>query len=137
MKEEIISFETAKLANEKGFIGIKSQANNWYCNDGTLYHEKKIDGYKGLKGWNCWEWTEGFRFDAPTQSLLQKWLREKHDIDVYIIPNGMRDKNINDRLYHPCIWFKDEYQTELHSKYSYEEALEKGLQEALKIINND
>lgn len=57
--EDIISFETAKLAKEKGF-----DSNN------EIYHFEDIK-ILGI---------------FPTQSLLQKWLREKHDIHIVIKP---------------------------------------------------
>lgn len=67
---------------------------------------------------------------------LQKWLREKHNIDVYVVPNGSRNKSINENLYHPILWLKDEYQSELHYEKKYELALEKVLFEALKLIKS-
>lgn len=78
----------------------------------------------------------------PTQSLLQKWLRDEHKIHVFI---GARlnvkkwdshayDLNMNGTEYtksHPLSKYKTQgvYDT-------YEEALEAGLQEGLKMINN-
>lgn len=127
MKEQLISFNTAKLAKEKGFIGIKPQAINWYYKDGTLNEEKNIDGYKGLKGWNTWDSTQGIRWDAPTQSLLQKWLRDEHNIQVYV-------RGVDFQVW-SC--YVSEYGRQLVTDYiygeAYEEALEKGLIEALKL----
>ena len=131
MKEQLISFETAKLAKEKGF--------DW---ETMFVHESINVGGERL------EWdtrvprqfstkNENNVFSASTQSLLQTWLRKVHDIDVYILPNGTRDKSVTKRLYHPMLWVRDEYQSELHSKYTYEEALEVGLQKALKLIGNE
>ena len=135
MKDKLIEFETAKLAKEKGF--------DEYCDISWRTISSKMDANKRNSLGDTYTAGSGAgpigvtiftSIYAPTQSLLQHWLREVHDLDVYVIPNGSRDKSINKRLYHPQIWVKDKYQTELHSKYSYEDALEKGLQEALKLI---
>jgi hypothetical protein len=61
--------------------------------------------------------------NVPTQSLLQKWLREVHNIFITV--------NIN--LYCAIFHNKDFYMvTDYYN--SYEEVLEVGLQEALKLI---
>lgn len=105
MKEELITFETAKLAKEKGY-------------------NKEFEDYP-YKG--C--------IIAPTQSLLQRWLREKHGIHVWVHPNLIwqtyHHKGIVDRkeTHNTNIAFDGE-----SMKDTYEEALEVGLQEALKLI---
>ena len=134
MKEQLIEFETAKLAKEKGFDFVTPIF--WRVSESMCVDKNHFGSTEKIQLVNCGnqnetDWTD---YPAPTQSLLQKWLRDEHDIDVYIIPNGMRDKNINDRLYHPQLWVKDLYQTELHSKNTYEQALEQGLINALKLI---
>jgi len=68
--------------------------------------------------------------DAPTQSLLQKWLREKHNIQITIL-RGFDGGSKN--------WF---YIGEIGlviankrvSLGTYEEALEEALLESLKLI---
>lgn len=60
--EEICTYEVAKLAKEKGFSG-----NSFY-----VYNNDRI--LLGVKGVRCWDKVE---FVAPTQSQLQRWLREK------------------------------------------------------------
>ena len=85
------------------------------------------------KGFNNWETdlNEEF-FGRPTQSLLQKWLREEHGILVEVQFNtvtfGYRLFNpheTDDKLFSD--WCYDDM-------WDYEEALEKGLQEGLKLI---
>ena len=75
----------------------------------------------------------------PTQSLLQKWLREVHKLHVNIIMYEYwypEVEIINDRAEsypHPNYEYpngKVDYET-------YEEALEIGLQEALKLIKEN
>lgn len=114
MKEQLISFETAKLAYEKGFrlstnpFGYVTQFYNH--NTGTLLHYGRT-GKTNLKK----------AYYAPTQSLLQKWLREKFNKLVLV--------DIGDTPYlsfeHNCS--RDIFDT-------YEQALEEGLQAALKLI---
>ena len=111
MKEELVSFKTAKLAKEKGFDEICSY----------LYENSKVIVYTTHKnsGLNKhFDW-----YSAATQSLLQKWLREAHEIFVSV------DVNFNVKIY-----YKDELHNEIFNFNSYEEALEKGLQEGLKLI---
>ena len=59
---------------------------------------------------------------APTQSLLQKWLRETHNIFISINVNYCYKIYNNDELYEESFYYNN-----------YEEALEQGLQEALKL----
>ena len=79
MEDTLITFETAKLAKEKGF-DIKT--THYYLGD-EEYHILNISKDYGIEGlnWNL----RSTRTSAPTQSLLQKWLREKYDNDISII----------------------------------------------------
>lgn len=137
MKEKLVNFETAKLAKQKGF--------DWVCTE-VFSPEGKINPFDDLqdiwKGYNSLEdylevsnskLNKGY-ISAPSMSLLQDWLREEHDVDIYVVPNGMRKRSINPRLYHPNIWYKSEYQSELDSRYSYHEALEYAIVTVLNLI---
>jgi|TARA_B110000914_G_C15370642_1_gene403008 hypothetical protein len=134
MKEQLITFDTAKLAKEKGFENKTPHKlrRDYYNHLGEINGDvtEYIKAYvanKGLEKYNT--------IDAPTQSLLQKWLREEHKINVEsnYLPNiqkysclyiPMRGKAcISDRKYVSKLKFD-----------TYEEALEEGLQEALKLI---
>ena len=136
MKEQLITFETAKLAKEKGFN--ISSLNNYseyledeVFNDPRKGHEitlhKKGEvilsvGYPDVK-YKSWQ--------APTQSLLKKWLRKTYNINVvvtnHIIVNVYKDGE-----------FIDSFSNEkwIRNLDFYEEALEKGLQEALKLVKS-
>tara|TARA_R110002012_G_C11328222_1_gene576686 strand:- start:196 stop:495 length:300 start_codon:yes stop_codon:yes gene_type:complete len=99
MKEQLISFETAKLAKEKGF--------NWPClcyrqKSAVIGDETILEVMEGEKYYDWNSYPQVPFYSMPTQSLLQKWLREVYNVHIQI----------------------------------YEEALEKGLFEALKLINN-
>ena len=73
MKEQLISFETAKLAKKKGFSGI---CPNWFNNAGVE---------QGLVDTVAMENLETVIY-RPTQSLLQKWLWDTHTIWVGVQP---------------------------------------------------
>ena len=71
MKEELITFDTAKLAKEKGFNDTETYVSYHYC---ISSKEAVLDGDRLFKE---------IYIPAPTQSLLQKWLRE-YDIHLSI-----------------------------------------------------
>ena len=116
MEEQLISFETAKLAKEKGF---NEPCSYKYTPGGTTTYNtnrRDMDIY------------------APTQSLLQKWLREIHSIDIMIEPNQDSDGN----KYYCWRGRKNMFPSTIGNVANhYEEALEDGLIEALKLIHNE
>lgn len=134
MKEQLISFETAKLTKEKGFdISVRS-----------FFLSKNLHEDVNTKGnYNSYAWVTTWRntstddtISAPTQSLLQKWLREKHNVHVSVDNNNHREKNkwcfgLHRLPVGVIVLCKRGDKT----FSSYEEALEVGLQEALKLIN--
>ena len=146
MKEQLISFETAKLAKEKGFDVPVDSLYSMYSNNNVIidndylrkYNKFDKKEYIKTKNWNL---KKKFT-SAPTQSLLQKWLREVYNISVNPIPNFKTNLNqyhlgivfINKGVVDATIIKSDAaYKTTVLFD-SYEEALEKGLQEALKLI---
>jgi hypothetical protein len=153
MKEQLISFETAKLAKEKRFdwetsYGYDIQHKD--LTDHTIIHNEGnymwseeleteiyyIEDYSSDRRHNyvrdIYNWNNSnYYYSAPTQSLLQKWLREEHEIYVDVLSNNMNKKiNFTVRYYN----FK-KLKIEVIGNYPvYEEALEKGLYESLKLI---
>ena len=141
MEDQLITFDTARLAYKKGFTNPnKGTIVPMYCADFTLSHEKL--GYQNELP-NPFD--TGFIL-APTQYVLQKWLREENFLYVEIsrshfdgylgiavfkcnVIDGNHD-TVKGKLY--AIKTK-EYMLEFNS---YEEALEVGLYEALKLIPN-
>jgi hypothetical protein len=145
MKEDLITFETAKVAKEKGF--------NIPCFD--YYNPKYNTTFKGVEydsdGYIEWDWNNNStskiaspypnveikgQCSAPTQSLLQKWLREKHSIHI-LMNVGMNNGVIQFFYCNVFIFGKNLYKCRFRSKtsiYTYEEALEEGLFEALTLI---
>lgn len=123
MKEELVSFKTALLAKEKGFNHLKANC----FGDNMAY---QIDSEKLLFANNASIMNGGYVL-APTQSLLQKWLREKHNIFVISLPWRDHQTDNNDSYeFRPMIVGRKTF--DCYKKY--EEALEKGLYEALKLI---
>jgi hypothetical protein len=141
MKEQLIEFETAKLAKEKGFslwtnerfygkTYDKNTAKSLYTNTSFMMYEN-----------NNTPKNDSPTYDAPTQSLLQKWLRDKFIMDVQPICTYKTFRFyhlgiifINDKNQIDTILIKDEGMPTNKLFNSYEEALEEGLFETLKLI---
>ena len=118
LKEKLISFETAKLAKEKGFH-ISSRGEG--MGKRVFINGELVNAIFSSKD----------HIHAPTQSLLQKWLREVHEISIKI-----DDYYTNSRVrfdYNVCELGSQE-DNPVGIFETYEEALEIGLQEALKQI---
>ena len=125
MEDTRITFETAKLAKEKRFPQEPNKRKVPYYN---YKGEFKGDVTDFLRKYLREEDTsEVESVSAPTQSLLAKWLREKHNIHLIAY------KNINIDGYDWCFITTDGI-TNINSYKTYEEAYEIGLQEALKLI---
>jgi hypothetical protein len=164
MEEQLISLETAKLTKEKGF---KISTQKAYINDILFINFESSDGNERdyyfdaddfYNNWNKKNWVFNLNggecfgckldnkryfeaYSAPTQSLLQKWLREEMDMWVTIIFNGITYSISIYGRYTPDeeeIEISDTGSLNFEDKYflRYEQALEEGLQEALKLITN-
>lgn len=117
MEDEFITFEIAKLAKEKGFV-LKTGINYYSDKENDMAMSYDLNNIN--------------HYPCETQSLLQRWLREKHNLDVIVLPKlkdlgkfygGYVDKN-DQQINHS---YGSNFKT-------YEEALEEGLYEALKLI---
>ena len=88
--EEICTYEVAKLAKEKGFnckVYNYYQATKHYCE--TLRGIELHSECWKLETDDCYSrYNKGSEniVSAPTQSLLQRWLREEKNIDIAIVP---------------------------------------------------
>lgn len=130
MKEQLIGYGTAKLAKEKGFNWLDNSDYIWAVKDGVpelVLNDMRTIIYDHL-------------IITTTQSLLQKWLREEHNIEIDI---SARYNERIDLEYSVSVF--DSYETALDKVMdqiegrrqhynTYEEALEEGLQEALELI---
>lgn len=131
MKEQLVNYKTAKLANKRGFnidCGWKIRK----LEDGTFTHT------------NC----PDLGIEEPTQSLLQKWLREEKDILVEVTFSNRLSRKLYEAAHEkPSLNFSWKIYTSIKDPEhifnefwsdgtfeTYEEALEEGLQRALKMV---
>jgi len=141
MQDQLITIETAKLAKEKGFdiptlfwyfknnqAGLDYVLVD-YLGEGQFGNIVDPDNHNNPK----MKWVLE-RVSAPTQSLLQRWLREKHNI--YLGVNTLiyaGDKEASG--FYPTI--KNETLSLSHKFLTYEEALEIGLLAGLEHIKHE
>lgn len=115
--EEIVTYEVAKLAKEKGFPLQKVIKQ-----DGRAFFYELPQSHPDWA--NCDAWY------LPTQSLLQRWLREEKGVIVYVFPMYMRwywGVKIVDTEF----WYN--VANKPHDAFAtYEEAMEVGLKYALE-----
>ena len=126
--EEICTYEVCKLAKEKGF---NEYAEAFYAENCDTAHSQ------GPEKWN--EYKD--RYAAPTQSLLQRWLREEKGIIVEVIAQPTCSTSKKN-----CYWWSVKqnsdgfcYQYEecsylLYSDEGYFDTYELALEDALKYI---
>lgn len=102
MEEKIIAFETAKLLKEIGFsVYLKTTYTQYheeyiYDEDPTHPESYKKDEVRFNNRWYYKNSEDSFSkyftvYEAPSQSLLQKWLRAIHHMLVIIIPDFYLD----------------------------------------------
>ena len=138
MKDKVISFVTAKLARKKGF---PQQEYACYRSSGKLTNYSSEAHGVYLADNNRVNPFHDFECVAPTQSLLQRWLREKHELEVnpsschYCSTGSPRDDNIMINYGYFIQVTKEQRNTPSNSGwFTFEEAFEAGLIEALKLI---
>lgn len=114
--EEICTYEVAKLAKEKGFPLQKVIKQ-----DGRAFFYELPQSHPDWA--NCDAWY------LPTQSLLQRWLREEKGIMIEITIWLQSDGSWR---YRYKIQTKEDYISSLNGRNSYELALEYALIYALE-----
>ena len=145
MEDELITFETAKLAKEKGYKGgtknVFTKHHSSYEYDGDPNHSESYkegdvrydSNFYTVNGVPFGDVSNEYYtlYERPSQSSLQKWLREEHKIEIKTAEEGRGYRS----------WYKKkDGKRWVHAlggythKPTYEEALEKGLQEGLKLI---
>ena len=130
MEDTLITFETAKLAKEKGF---RESVLDAFEKDGARSKERTLEG-----GYYDYNYNGSESYSAPTQSVLQKWLREKYSIDIGIVKevnkylmivyNIIMSDSCNASPYRDLINLEVNCDT-------YEEALEFALEKGLTLID--
>lgn len=108
MTEELVTLETAKMLIEKGFNECRNVVDISNMSNDDLPKR-------------C--------FLQPTQSIAQKWLRDNHSVHTAVDVNGSG-------LWYCRIYDTKDYEFLFETKnyVTYEEALEAGIFEALKLI---
>lgn len=136
IKEQFVSFETAKLLKE---VGFDIPCRGIYVTDRTGYYEFREYDSKQTKDDLCWNIEDGFQYEylAPTQALAARWLREEHRIvvDVTFIPPST-DGNVWQYFIgemDDMVWNGDFEPSDRRYK-TYEEALEEGLKRSLELL---
>jgi len=127
MEETLVSFETAKKLKEIGFI---NGSGHYYdmtgtpelvSNEGAIYINGLYEGY----------------IEAPTQSLLQKYLREVHKIMTIVdfYNNGDEWEENEFRVTVSEVEYFQERDSFIMSEFpTYEGALEAGLSKSLTFV---
>lgn len=148
MKEKSVTFEVAKLARKKDFPQNLFNTS-WYNELGHINGRTDLNK-KGESFTQAYpdeesrygiaiklEHQREFKLDsysAPTQSLLQKWLREKHSTHIEIL---LEEDAPYDKFYYGVMvvgkYFALSYDDNRFN--TYEEALEASLLEALNLID--
>ncbi len=135
-----ISLETAKLAK---IVGFDNRTSHYYVLEfGSFKESNKLEKWSGFdnESERCLYFRKIGCFQphlalAPTQSELQKWLRDKHEIHINI-GRSFKCYNVDFIIKYD----KEEdnnivLERDLFTDYNtYEEALEEGLIKALKYI---
>lgn len=121
--ESYVSFDTAKLLKEAGFDEVCRSAYYATGNSAVMYERNSMlsPGY----------------VSRPTQALAARWLREVHRIHIfsnYFFEDG--------RWFYVIVDLKESHEVraihpDIRSYQSNEEALEAGLQEAIKLIKSN
>ena len=135
MKEEYVTFETAKLLKEKGFDW---DCDHYYKPNGEIVRTFHPDGSRHINSSVLYE----NQCLAPTQAMAMRWLREENGIhisaDIYKDSSNDADGNVVDEWTYWALTFYwlpsgnvgDE---EGYDQFdSYEDAVEAGLEYVLK-----
>lgn len=142
MKDTIVGFDVAVLAKEKGFdIPQRDFYPQQDWADKTLLHAIYTGHQEFIKPFDE-EVGFGDIILAPTQSLLQKWLREVHGI--FCMPDVAFRDTESELIHYTVSVYKtfdeklsimmDELEEEIEYFPTYEQALETGLLKALELI---
>lgn len=123
IEEQFVSFDTAKLLKEAGF---DVPVYKHYTKTGAIWTSAMPEKHNDKMDYMC--------FPCPTQALAARWLREVHGIHVYA---DMAYSKLMEGKWVYLIRFTDKTENPYKCvgwSNSYEEALEEGLREAIKLI---
>lgn len=131
MTETLVKLQTAKLAKQKGFnVTVKHR----YRKDEADMH---LMPYLAAINFNdpCFQ-DEGRQYtSAPSQTILQKWLREVHNVIVFVAPVVPHCKEFGYTIVHHESSYSKLTEVDCSQFYdNYELTLETGLEESLKLL---
>lgn len=142
--EDVVSFDLAKLAHEKGFNEPCREAYNSHhheLNSAIFYNGNEFFESEDMQ--NALDNSNHAHYLAPTYSQLQTWLRNKHNIIAIALPHFNQDYQIHeqdiiwDSLWSYVIWDAFSFYQDDIDFSSYEIALEAALLNALKIVKDE
>ena len=132
MEEKLVSYNTAVLAKSKGFNELVWAEYDCHRVENWLYGYQ--DGYSLDLSIILRDCENNYPdIPAPTQGLLQKWLRDTYDIHIEI--THWDDNKWSAIVVHDK-YSIDEEGYEAFGEETYEDALEIGLYEALKLLDD-
>lgn len=127
MEEQYVNFDTACMLKDAGF--------DVPCHDSYIYEKGRVIKWISAAKLNHnSDKRKRGDISRPTQALAARWLREKHKLQVY------SSYSFYHRMwYHTVMSLSNDYDfitiTGDVNYANYEDALEAGLQEAIKFIN--
>ena len=133
IKEQFVSFDTAKLLKEAGFdVPTRGTWRMNYTVDAAFvehFYGQTTDDISRHSA-------DGFQHEylAPTQALAARWLREVHHYAVCVWYSAEHEKWFYAHGNLDNMMFDEEYSISDFIYDSYEQAFEAGLQEAIKLI---
>ena len=123
MTEELVTLETAKLLREKGF--------NEYCKDIIKEDNNRIMQSVFRTNKNL----PKLCYSRPTQSVAQKWLRETKNLHITIYNSASGyTYDISKADMGTVLYCFPKGPNDAGNWDTYEEALETGIRESLKLI---
>lgn len=132
MIDELVKYPTAKLAKLKGFDeqtknAFDENGEQVFCDPYTV--NVRLVGLGNPQGHKWWNSKEIGKYARPSQSLLQRWLREVHKIHIIITSISQESwqyhiTKVGDSL---GKLYNEDYD-------DYEKALEDSLVDALNLI---
>lgn len=133
MREQIVNLKVAKLANKAGF--------DWEVNH--YYGDDELKSMPIYYNWNSKEEQKLWHIQlnsAASQSSLQKWFRKKHNMEVLVTCNASGwfweiNKAYPNNGGTFIAWSGDNGPNDAGHWETYEEALDDGLEHALKLLN--
>lgn len=123
--EQFITLETACLAKQAGF--------DWECNE-RYYQGYSTNNSNPLCIYPKENWNQYiYLCSAPTQEILQRWLRDVKNIILLVDYDNDEDYEENEK-YGITIYIGNERIVELAAYSTYEAALKAGLKKCLTIL---